>query len=329
MSRVGGWVGGWRGGGRHLFRRRAGGRRLCAHGVLTTPLPNARMVLRSRPLRHATCPWCCRPRRGVHLPCQLQITRLLSQLSSALCAAGRGAVYTYDAIGSYERVGYGCQGSGKELIQPVLDNQLKAASPLVLPAQVCAGRARCVCDGGWRSWGAAPAAAPSLLGRQALHQHIRPAALATLTPPPPARAAMAELAAAGAGGGSGQGRVCVGGGARHLHSELGGRAMAVSWPSSTQRLVPLRPSAAPGRGRGGPKVHSWKGGRAASCAAQRRPHRELWTDCCPLCCAAGRRRGNPDPHQGWHPHRQAGAQARLSGSCAAATRQLGCGMPKR
>lgn len=56
-----------------------------------------------------------------------------------LCAGlddeGRGAVYTYDAIGSYERVGYGCQGSGKELIQPVLDNQLKAASPLALPQQ--------------------------------------------------------------------------------------------------------------------------------------------------------------------------------------------------
>ena len=32
-------------------------------------------------------------------------------------------------------MGYGCQGSGKELIQPVLDNQLKAASPLVLPEQ--------------------------------------------------------------------------------------------------------------------------------------------------------------------------------------------------
>ena len=28
------------------------------------------------------------------------------------------------------------QGSGKDLIQPVLDNQLKAASPLVLPAEV-------------------------------------------------------------------------------------------------------------------------------------------------------------------------------------------------
>jgi 20S proteasome subunit beta 6 len=54
---------------------------------------------------------------------------------AGLDEAGRGAVYTYDAIGSYERTGYSCQGSGKDLIQPVLDNQLKAASPLVLPPQ--------------------------------------------------------------------------------------------------------------------------------------------------------------------------------------------------
>lgn len=50
--------------------------------------------------------------------------------------AGKGAVYSYDAIGSHERSGYAVQGSGKDLIQPVLDNQLKAASPLVLPPEV-------------------------------------------------------------------------------------------------------------------------------------------------------------------------------------------------
>lgn len=49
---------------------------------------------------------------------------------------GKGAVYTYDAIGSYERTGYSCQGSGKDLMQPVLDNQLKADSPLLLPPRV-------------------------------------------------------------------------------------------------------------------------------------------------------------------------------------------------
>lgn len=48
---------------------------------------------------------------------------------------GRGAIYSYDAIGSFERVGYGCQGSGKDLIQPVLDEQLKAGHPLALPPQ--------------------------------------------------------------------------------------------------------------------------------------------------------------------------------------------------
>lgn len=45
-------------------------------------------------------------------------------------------MYTYDAIGSYERTGYSCQGSGKDLMQPVLDNQLKAASPLLVPPRV-------------------------------------------------------------------------------------------------------------------------------------------------------------------------------------------------
>jgi 20S proteasome subunit beta 6 len=45
-------------------------------------------------------------------------------------------VYTYDAVGSYERSGYSSQGTGMQLIMPVLDNQLKSASPLVLPLRV-------------------------------------------------------------------------------------------------------------------------------------------------------------------------------------------------
>jgi len=48
---------------------------------------------------------------------------------------GKGCVYTYDAVGSYERSGYSSQGSGQTLIMPVLDNQLKSAHPLVLPKQ--------------------------------------------------------------------------------------------------------------------------------------------------------------------------------------------------
>ncbi|CAD5196484.1 proteasome subunit beta type-1 [Musa acuminata AAA Group] len=48
---------------------------------------------------------------------------------------GKGCVFTYDAVGSYERVGYSAQGTGAGLIIPVLDNQLKSPSPLLLPAK--------------------------------------------------------------------------------------------------------------------------------------------------------------------------------------------------
>jgi len=54
-------------------------------------------------------------------------------ICAGLDEAGKGAVFTYDAIGSYERTGYSCQGSGQALIMPVLDNQLKAVSPLLHP----------------------------------------------------------------------------------------------------------------------------------------------------------------------------------------------------
>lgn len=57
-------------------------------------------------------------------------------LCCGLNEEGQGAIHTYDAVGSHELVGYSCQGSGRELMQPVLDSQLKAASPLVLPPQV-------------------------------------------------------------------------------------------------------------------------------------------------------------------------------------------------
>ncbi|KAI5071517.1 hypothetical protein GOP47_0013768 [Adiantum capillus-veneris] len=52
-----------------------------------------------------------------------------------LDSEGKGCVFTYDAVGSYERVGYSSQGSGQQLLMPVLDNQLQAASPLLLPSQ--------------------------------------------------------------------------------------------------------------------------------------------------------------------------------------------------
>ncbi|KAJ9563268.1 hypothetical protein OSB04_008428 [Centaurea solstitialis] len=51
-----------------------------------------------------------------------------------LDSEGKGCIFTYDAVGSYERVGYSAQGPGATLITPFLDNQLKSPSPLLLPA---------------------------------------------------------------------------------------------------------------------------------------------------------------------------------------------------
>lgn len=69
----------------------------------------------------------------------LYFKRFFPYYAFNICAGldvdGKGCVYTYDAIGSYERTGYSCQGSGQALIMPVLDNQLKAASPLLHPPQ--------------------------------------------------------------------------------------------------------------------------------------------------------------------------------------------------
>ena len=41
---------------------------------------------------------------------------------AGLDAAGDGMVFTYDAVGSYEKVKYAAQGAGQKLIIPLLDN---------------------------------------------------------------------------------------------------------------------------------------------------------------------------------------------------------------
>ena len=62
---------------------------------------------------------------------------------AGLDAAGKGAVYTYDAVGSYERVAYAAQGSGQKLIIPLLDNLVggKNRSDRTPPPQLTATEA--------------------------------------------------------------------------------------------------------------------------------------------------------------------------------------------
>jgi 20S proteasome subunit beta 6 len=55
---------------------------------------------------------------------------------------GKGAVYTYDAVGSFERVEYAAQGAGQKLIIPLLDdlvgkkNRTDAKTPLSIDEAV-------------------------------------------------------------------------------------------------------------------------------------------------------------------------------------------------
>lgn len=59
-----------------------------------------------------------------------------------LDSSGRGAVFTYDAVGSFERVGYAAQGAGQKLIIPLLDdivggrNRADALPPLTVEGAV-------------------------------------------------------------------------------------------------------------------------------------------------------------------------------------------------
>ena len=52
-------------------------------------------------------------------------------LLCGLTRDGQGTVYGYDAVGSFDTVTYGVQGSGSELASPMLDNQFDGHNCMV------------------------------------------------------------------------------------------------------------------------------------------------------------------------------------------------------
>ena len=52
---------------------------------------------------------------------------VVAGLSDAASASSVGQVYGYDAIGSYEQLAATCSGTGRQLMQPILDRKFKAA----------------------------------------------------------------------------------------------------------------------------------------------------------------------------------------------------------
>ncbi len=58
---------------------------------------------------------------------------------------GKGAVYGYDAIGSFERLQHGAQGSGRSLVQSILDNQVSKNNQLIKGAPLSQTQAVDLC----------------------------------------------------------------------------------------------------------------------------------------------------------------------------------------
>ena len=67
-------------------------------------------------------------------------------LLAGLDDEGRGAVYGYDAIGSFERLEHGAQGTGRSLVQSILDNQVSKNNQLVKGAPLTATQATALCQ---------------------------------------------------------------------------------------------------------------------------------------------------------------------------------------
>lgn len=78
--------------------------------------------------------WLCNQIEKVHLLLLMLLFLMYISLWSVLleltsdrfndCDAGKGAVYSFDPVGSYQRDTYKAGGSASAMLQPLLDNQV-------------------------------------------------------------------------------------------------------------------------------------------------------------------------------------------------------------
>ena len=72
---------------------------------------------------------------------QFWLSALLLLLVKMLMLAGKGAVYSFDPVGSYERETYRAGGSAGAILQPLLDNQV-GVNKTIIQFNLC----ECVID---------------------------------------------------------------------------------------------------------------------------------------------------------------------------------------
>ena len=62
---------------------------------------------------------------------------IIDHIINVLAHAGKGAIYSYDPVGSYQREFFKAAGSSAALLQPLLDNQVLSIFMHFMCMRVC------------------------------------------------------------------------------------------------------------------------------------------------------------------------------------------------
>lgn len=81
------------------------------------PSVNTIMAMATKYNGSVSCSWLLRYRN-------VTVMLIMVLWSSLCCALGKGCIYSFDPVGSYERETYRAGGSAASMLQPLLDNQV-------------------------------------------------------------------------------------------------------------------------------------------------------------------------------------------------------------